>query len=71
MSVAAGTLLRARKARRQENIDRAVAAAQLVGLSLTCAEKPREWHGSCAGLNAVMNGDLGCLCDCHDVQALT
>lgn len=71
MSVAAGSLLRARKAKRQQYIDQAVARAKVMGLSLTCAEKPHEWHGTCRGLDAVSNGGLGCLCECHDVKALS
>lgn len=71
MSVATGTLLHARKVRRQQYVDQAVAAARLRGLTLTCAEKPREWHGTCLGLDAAYNDGLGCLCPCHDVQALS
>jgi hypothetical protein len=67
----AGTLLRARKAKRLQYIDLAVAAARVRGLSLTCAEKPVEFHGTCRGLDATINGGLGCLCECHDVKALT
>jgi hypothetical protein len=67
----AGALLRARKEKRQQNIDQAVARAKLLGLSLTCAEKPVEWHGTCRGLDGAAVGvDLGCLCECHDVKAL-
>jgi hypothetical protein len=67
----AGTLLRDRKAKRQQYIDQAVAAARLRGLSLTCADKPVQWHGTCLGLDAAINNGLGCLCECHDVKALT
>jgi hypothetical protein len=68
---AAGSLLRARKARRQQYIDDALARARYLGRSLTCAEKPLEFHDTCAGLESPSNGGLGCLCECHDVKALT
>lgn len=60
--------LAARKARRQQYIDEAVARAKYLGRSLTCAEKPVEWHGTCVGLTAAVGGDLGCLCECHDAE---
>lgn len=59
-------LLAARRAKRQQYIDTAVARAKLLGRSLTCAAQPPEWHDACAGLNACMNSGLGCLCECHD-----
>jgi len=71
VSVAAGTLLHARKARRQQLIDDAVERAKLLGRSLTCVSQPVGHHSTCLGLGAAMNGGLGCLCECHDVQALT
>jgi hypothetical protein len=64
-------LLRDRKAKRQQYIDQAVAAAKVRGRSLTCADKPVKFHGTCIGLDGSMNGGLGCLCECHDVKALT
>lgn len=60
--------LAARRAKRQQYIDRAVANAKLLGLTLTCAEKPVEWHGTCLGLEATANDGLGCLCTCHDAE---
>lgn len=61
-------LLAERQAKRQQHIDDATARAKLLGLSLTCQSKPFEWHGTCTGLDGQMNGGLGCLCPCHDVQ---
>lgn len=56
--------LAARKAKRRQYIDQAIAEARLAGRSMTCTHQPVEFHDTCAGLAAA--GDLGCLCECHD-----
>jgi hypothetical protein len=64
----------ARTRAEQRYTERARVESAKYGLSLTCQDKPVEWHGTCVGLQAPknaagpINDGLGCLCPCHDPE---